>query len=200
MIESAATIGSVVFVTPPPAPATTTTTITTTKMPPTKLQIDNIDPKIEELLDILRDDGCNRTELVLGMNKLIPTIIMKSFESKDELADHLLLLLYNLNSKMDTKYDTINHTNRALIIKKLLRHYTDHVEDPDADQLRTLTKMISYVSHLPELLIELAQVFNHFREIDSETSRKALSEIRDIAAVNLYSDALLMVYSIEPVV
>lgn len=172
----------------------------------------NGDDYKDSLKDILNDirseDEQDRAKAIIR----IPSLILKSIEFKDELLNQFLLVIYNLNTDEDN-YEAINSSNRVTVIRHLLRLYTETIQDHKKEQIDALVRLIDHSSYSPELLIELAYVlYNCSQSITSSGDRHgtesakiksinsqidgALNVIKEKASENLYSDTLLMIYSI----
>lgn len=129
----------------------------------------------------------------------IPNLILESLKQKSDILNQLLLVIYNLNTDSDN-YEILNATSRTFVIRRLLRLYTETIQEHSHDQIDALIQIIDFV-HSSELLVEVAYALHKCddKELDKEYVDKveaALSQIRDKAAANLYSEALLMIHSI----
>lgn len=165
--------------------------------------------------------------LSLEMNKKLLSEPTDLERENQLLLDQLLLLIYNLNTtEIDEKFELINATNRIIILRFLLKIYKqtleneseleeanqreqqhqrekqqeEEEEEEKGAQILALEKIVPLVQTSPELLIELAHLFHilcNKREDSKKTCRQALDLIRDKASAQLFSDVLLMIYSIE---
>ena len=134
-----------------------------------------------------------------GAISQIPKLILNSLQHRHEVLNHLLLVLYNLNTNSE-KYEVLNAVSRTQVFRHLLRLYTESIREHQDDQLDALTKLVDLI-HCSDLLIELAYALHKCSE--TSTSKKftdavneALESIREKASANLHTEALLMVHSI----
>lgn len=152
---------------------------------------------IKSLLSNIR--SVNEEERKLTMSQ-IPNLILESLKLKNDILNQLILVIYNLNTDLDI-YETLNASNRTLVIRKLLRLYTETFQDQDHHhkQVEALTKIIDF-AHSSELLVELAYALHkcnvNLSKEDSELVEEALATIQEKAAANLHLEALLMIHSI----
>lgn len=141
----------------------------------------------------------NETERKLTISQ-IPSLILESLKLKNDILNQLILVIYNLNTDLEN-YETLNASNRTLIIRKLLRLYTETFQDQNHhhQQIEALTKIINF-THSSELLVELAYALHKcsfkLNNEDSNLVKEALEIIQEKAAANLHLDALLMIHSI----
>lgn len=129
----------------------------------------------------------------------IPFLIFRSLTEKNDILNTLLLVIYNLNTQTDY-YETLNASNRTLVMRHLLRLYTETIQDHEHKQIDSLVKIINLVNS-SELLVELAYVLhkcsgNKLSKEDSEVVEEAFGVIQEKAAANLNPEALLMIHSI----
>lgn len=167
-------------------------------------QIDYLKDLIE---NIRSDDEQERVKTIA----LIPNLILQSINEKNGILNQLLLVIYNLNTD-DDNFETLNLGNRTTVIRYLLRLYAETIKDHKREQIDALIKLTKHAYHSSELLIELANALYHCdlstlrrkgsKEDISKTNEinrmigDALQSIKERASENLYSDSLLMIYSI----
>jgi len=148
-----------------------------------------------ELIENIRsdkDDDRNKTI------EQIPTLLLDSVNKKDDILNQLLLVIYNLHTDMDN-FERLNMENRTVIIRYLLRLYTETINEHKPDQIDALVKLIEHYSHSPQLLIEIANTLHHCDQPEGNNNHlieKGLNLIKEKASEYLYNDTLLMVYSI----
>lgn len=128
----------------------------------------------------------------------IPFLILQSLTEKNDILNTLLLVIYNLNTETDN-YETLNASNRTLVMRHLLRLYTETIQDHEHKQIDSLVKIIN-LANSSELLVELAYVLHKcggkLSKEDSIVVKEALEAIQEKAAANLNPEALLMIHSI----
>lgn len=140
-------------------------------------------------------DGAVRKQTITR----IPNLVLESFVQKNEILDQLLLLMYNLETDSDN-FESLNASNRTLVLRHLLRLYIETVDDHQHSQIDALKKTIDQVNS-SELLVELAHTLhrcssNKLSKIDKELIEEGLENIREKATNYLYPEALLMIHSI----
>lgn len=128
----------------------------------------------------------------------IPFLILQALTERNNILNQLLLVIYNLTTETEN-YETLNASNRTLVIRHLLRLYTETIQDHQHEQIDALAKIIDIVNS-SELLVELAYVLHKcggkLSKEDSEVVKAALGVIQEKAAANLNPEALLMIHSI----
>lgn len=150
----------------------------------------------KDLVHNVRSDNEDERKLTISQ---IPSLVLESLEHKNEVLDQLLLVIYNLNTDSES-FEVLNLGNMTQVIRHLLRLYTETINEHKHEQIDALTKISDFV-HSSELLVELAYALNHCSECkiskeDLDLVVEALCSIKEKAAANLYSDALLMIHSI----
>lgn len=128
----------------------------------------------------------------------IPFLILQSLTEKNDILNTLLLVIYNLNTETDN-YETLNASNRTLVMRHLLRLYTETIQDHEHKQIDSLVKIIN-LANSSELLVELAYVLHKcngkLSKEDSKVVKEAFEAIQEKAAASLNPEALLMIHSI----
>lgn len=128
----------------------------------------------------------------------IPELILKSLQHKNDILNQLLLVIYNLNTDSNY-YETLNGNNRTIVLRHLLRLYTETIQDHGHKQISALVKLVEFVQS-SELLVEMAHVLHRCTSSlckeDTDLVEEALGVIQEKAAANLYPEALLMIHSI----
>lgn len=146
------------------------------------------------IVNIRSDDDDERKQTI----SQIPSLILESLKQKSDILNQLLLVIYNLNTESDN-FEILNTSNRTLVLRHLLRLYTETIEEHQRTQIDALTRIIDF-AHSSELLVELTYALHKCTENlgkeDIDKVEEALSVIQEKAAANLYSEALLMIYSI----
>jgi len=156
------------------------------------------DTKIKELIDNIRSpDETDRKQTITQ----IPTLLLESLRNGNQIADQILLLIYNLYADSEN-HETLNTSNRTIIVRHLLRLYIENIHEHQREQLDALANIIDFV-HSSELLVELSYVLHKCSDNlgaqDSELVEGALGAIQEKASSNLNFEALLMIHSIKAI-
>lgn len=150
---------------------------------------------LRELVQNIRSDDETERKQTISQ---IPELILKSLQKKNDVLNQLLLVIYNLTTDSNY-YETLNGSNSTLIVRHLLRLYTQTIQDHNHKQIYALSELVQLVQS-SELLAELAYVLHrctdNLSKEDSEAVEEALGSIQEKAAADLCPEALLMIHSI----
>lgn len=158
-----------------------------------------MDPNEAEIRKFISSSQSDDEEERKRVISKIPVLILQFLKTEDKILNQLLLVIYNLNTSHDP-YEYLTASNRIPIFRHLLRLYTDTVKDHEQTQIDALSEIIDLV-YSSEILVELAYALKQCKiDLGDKGTAKieeAFENIREKSSVNLYSEALLVIYDIR---